>query len=197
MRCLALATILAASLAAASAAASERPRLVPGGSGIDAGKGLHAAPAASADLFVINGFKLGALVDVQPGRESAGNRTEVGGFASYTMESFTLGSALRSGDEHAAADISASYAADFGTAAITLGYGWSGGLSSFTPSGSPGGQMLDMIAPTSDLSLSLSFTHDLVSDVHVGGFAAASRSQYEDRSTAQGFRVGATLGWRF
>lgn len=184
---------------AGSAYAENRSRLVPGA--IDAvpfSVGKPSASEVSAELFAKNGFKLGALVDVKP---HGGRETGFGGFASYTLDSFTLGSALRSTDDLASADFSASYAATFGTAAITLGYGWAGGqtgLSSFTPSGHPGhhpGGMSD--SQNSDMSISLNFTHDIVSDVQVGGFAAASRGQYEDRSTEHGFRVGAMLGWKF
>lgn len=185
---------------AGSAWAESGPRLVPGGPGMATlDPGPHGATEVSAELFAKNGFKLGALVDVEP-RGGQSRDMGLGGFASFTLESFTLGSALRSTDDLASADITASYAATFGTAAITLGYGWSGGQSvqAFTPSGYAGHHTSGVAgSPTSDMSIAVNFTHDLVSAVHVGGFAAANRGQYEDRSTEHGFRVGAILGWKF
>lgn len=176
--------------AAAPAFAGELPRLVPGatGSAAFAEWRTQAAAPVTAEMYAHNGLRLGAMVAPVPGEPVSGG-TGVGGFASYNLNSFTLGSSLRSGDDAGIADLSASYAADFGTTILTLGYGWSG----FTPSP----QIVDSQIPAASLSLGIGFQSDLSSALQLGGYAAAIRSQYEDRPTQQGFRVGATLGWRF
>lgn len=186
-------------VAAPAFAGDAPPRLVTGG-GLPARMdgGRFSGPDAKAELYANGGLRLGALLDSTPADEGEGaDRMAMGGYAAYHLDSFSFGSSLRGDSTASAADMTAAYALGDATAALSLGYQWAGrpGTFSIRPVGAVGG--LDGATSLNDLSVSLSFTHDVTPSFSLGGFAGAVRSEYEDRTTDHGFRLGAGLGYRF
>lgn len=191
-----LSCVLLALLASAPAIAGERPRLVAGGLTPRTDTARFGGTDATAEVYATGGLRVGALVDSTPSGGSAPDRMAFGGYAGYALDGFGIASSLKGDATASAAELAASYAAGVGTTAVTLGYEWAGRPSAFSLNPlAPAAQ--DPMRPLSDLSLSVSYSHDLSSSVSLGGFAAASRSEYEDRTTQQGFRLGAGFGLRF
>lgn len=184
-------------VAAAPAVAGDAPPRLVTGSGVPHADGSRFGGAdAKAELFANGGLRLGALLDSTPAEGDGADRAAFGGYATYLLDSFSLGSSLRGDATASAADVTASYALGDGTAELSLGYQWAGrptafSVSPFQAAGGLGGGALN------DLTLSLSFTHDVTPSFSLGGFAGAVRSEYEDRTTEHGFRLGAGLGYRF
>lgn len=176
--------------AAAPAFAQDQPRLVTGGL-MPAAR--FSGPDVKAPLVSAGGLTLGALADSTPVSEDA-SRLAGGGYVAYAIDKISLTSSARGDATASGLDLGASYAGTAGTAAVKLGYEWAGRPSSFSPNPM---QMAPVIEPASDLSLTLSFTHDITPSLQMGGFAAATRSEYEDRTTQQGFKLGAGMGLRF
>lgn len=167
--------------------APSRPRLVAGGMGLGESR---------TELYRNDGVSLGAV-----SRPGGSGHMSMGGFAAYAMEDGRVATSLRTGATHSAADLSASYHGVVlgvdGTAAMVLNYEW-GQPRAFSPNPQaasvPG---YDLTRPTGDLSLSLSFTHDLNPAFTLGGFAATSRAEFKDSAPEQDFRLGAGLGVKF
>ena len=171
-----------------------RPRLVPGG-GV-------ALPAFGADsksaLLSAGSFSLGTVSAPLGGGEGG---SLVGGFAAADAGGgLHLSSSLQGGGGVGVADMTASKEVApwgfAGVAALSLGYQWTqSGAFSLNPA-----QM--SVAGTAaeqgnDLSLSLSFTHDITPSFSLGGFAAASRGEDAVSQGNAGLHFGAGLGLKF
>lgn len=185
---------IACVLAALPAWAEEaRPRLVAGGMNLS-------QPDLRTELYSTKGgFSAGAVSDSSG---SANGRMALGGYAAYAFHDVKLSSSLKSGDT-SVADFSAAYTG-FGvdsTAAFRLGYEWGtpqsfsvnpsqAGLSAFSGAYDPNRTM-------GDLSMTLSFTHDITPSFSLGGFASAVRSDEEHNQPENSLRFGAGLGVKF
>lgn len=189
------ACLLVAAPALAEDAGQTRPRLV--GGGIDLLKADFTRGAglgeSQAELFGKGGFSAGAV--------SGPERMSLGGYTSYMFNDLRLSSSLRNESMGQSADLSAAFAGAFmgldGTAALRLGYEWGGG-GSFSPNPAQMGvNAFDGYRPGSDLSLSLSLTHDVTPGFSFGGFAAANRGDQETERAQSGFSLGAGLGLKF
>lgn len=180
-------------LAAPSGWAEEvRPRLVVGGMTL-------AQPELRTELYAAkNGFSAGAASEPA----TADRRMALGGYTAYAFHDFKLSTSLKGAADSSVADFSAAYTGfTDSTAALRLGYEWGAtqafsvnpaqaGLSAFT-----GGY--DSNRPVGDLSMTLSFTHDVTPSLSFGGFAAATRSKDDERTPENGLRFGAGVGYRF
>lgn len=182
-------------IAAIPAAAEEaRTRLVVGGLNL---KGTDMRIELTGDH---GGFSAGAVsgdVNAESGRMA------LGGYAAYAFDDVHLSSSLRGDQDRTVADFSAAYAG-FGpdsVAAFRLGYEMGraqafsinpaqAGLNVFGGDYDPSGSM-------ADLSLTLSFTHDVTPSLSLGGFAAASRQDGEHSAPEKDLRFGAGLGYKF
>ena len=188
-------TLTVACLLAAHCAWAEeaRPRLVVGGMNL-------AQPEVRTELYAgKGGFSLGAASE--PATAERG-RMALGGYAAYAFQDIKLSSSLKGAGESSLADFSAAYTgfAD-STAALRLGYEWGNtqafsvnpaqaGLSAFTGAYDPN-------RPVGDLTMTLSFTHDVTPSLSLGGFAAATRGKEDDRARESGLHFGAGLGYKF
>lgn len=185
-------------LVAAPAVAGEaaRPRLVAGGMDLS-------QPDLRTELFAKGAFSAGAVSDTTPA-EQGRERMALGGYAAYAFRDVNLSSSFKGDSFASIADFSASYLGGImgvdGVAAAKLGYQWGkqqafsvnpaqAGLSAFS-----GGY--DPSRPVGDLSLTLSFTHDVTPSLSLGGFAAATRKDAESE-TPSGLRFGAGVGYKF
>lgn len=174
-------------------AGEERPRLVVGGMNLNGG-------ALQTELYSTKGgFSAGAVSD------SSGNsgRMALGGYAAYAFPDVTVKSSLRGDGDTTIADFSAAYAG-FGpdsVAAFRLGYELGraqafsvnpaqAGLSAFSGAYDPSRSV-------GDLSLTLSFTHDITPSLSLGGFAAAGRQEGEHTAPENSLRFGAGVGYKF
>lgn len=195
----ATACLFAASTARAEEAHSRlvaedaRPRLVAGGMTL-AGSELR------TELYGNKGFSAGAVSD---GAAAERGRMALGGYAAYAFQDLRLMSSLRGDRDSTVADISAAYAG-FGpdsVAAFRLGYELGraqafsvnpaqAGFNAFTGGYDPG-------RAVGDLSLTLSFTHDVTPALSFGGFAAASRTEEEHAAPENSLRFGAGVGYKF
>lgn len=171
-----------------------RPRLVVGG--------MSLTPSEQqVELFAgKGGFSAGAASDSSA---SERGRMALGGYTAYAFQDLKLSSALVGDGSLSAASFAAAYAG-FGAdsvAAFRLGYEWGraqafsvnpaqAGLSAYT-----GGY--DPARPLGDLSMTLSFTHDVTPSLSLGGFAAASRKEDEHSAPENSLRFGAGLGVKF
>lgn len=172
-----------------------RPRLVVGGMNLS-------QPELRTELFASkSGFSAGAASEpstAEPGRMA------LGGYAAYAFQDLKLSSSLVGGGSMSGVDFSAAYSG-FGAdnlAAFRLGYDWGRaqafsvnpaqvGLSAFTGGYDPG-------RAVGDLSMTLSFTHDVTPSLSLGGFAAASRKDDAvDHAPENSLRFGAGLGYKF
>lgn len=181
-------------LAAQSGWAEEaRPRLVVGGMNL-------AQPETRTELYAAkNGFSAGAASELAT---SERGRMALGGYTAYAFQDFKLSTSLKGAGDNSVADFSAAYSGFAGsTAAFRLGYEWGNtqafsvnpaqaGLSAFT-----GGY--DANRSVGDLSMTLSFTHDVTPSLSFGGFAAATRSKEDERTPENSLRFGAGLGYKF
>ncbi|MGE5477495.1 MAG: hypothetical protein ACM3Q1_12620 [Bacteroidales bacterium] len=186
---------IACMLAALPAWAEEaRPRLVAGGMNL-------AQQDFRVELYAAkSGFSAGAASD-QASAERG--RMALGGYAAYAFQDLKLSSSFKGGSDLSVADFSAAYTG-FGAdsiAAFRLGYEWGttqafsvnpaqAGLSAFSGAYDPNRSV-------GDLSMTLSFTHDVTPSFSLGGFAAASRKDDERSAPENSLRVGAGLGYRF
>lgn len=184
--------MMAAFPAFAGDKALSRPRLVTGSVEL-----MRPAVETRAELFATGGFSLGALTTAPP----ADARTEamaLGGYAAYSLDALRFSSSLKGDAIGSAADFTASYAGGLmgadSVAAVTLGYEWTR-HSAFSVN--PMQNSLLTTESLGDLSLALSFTHSVSPFLSLGGFAAATRSEEDDRAATSGFRLGAGLGVRF
>ncbi|HLO76116.1 MAG TPA: hypothetical protein VK196_06650 [Magnetospirillum sp.] len=191
-----LLTALCLIAAVAPASAGEvRPRLVAGGMN-------PVTPELRTELFSTkNGFSAGAA----SGEASSPDRGRMalGGYAAFAFSDMTLSSSFKDAGDTSVADFSAAYtgfAAD-SVATFRLGYEWGraqafsvnpaqAGLTAFT-----GG--LDAGRPMGDLSMTLSFTHDVTPALSFGGYAAASHAKEDERNSENSLRFGAGLGYKF
>ena len=187
-------TLLCLFAAAPAWADGTRPRLVVGGMNLG-------QPDVQVELVnTKSGFSAGAVSD---GAGAERGRMALGGYAAYVFHDVTLTSSLRGDRDIAIADFSAAYAG-FGPdskAAFRLGYELGrtqafsvnpaqAGLSAFSSGYEPG-------RVVGDLSLTLSFTHEITPSLSLGGFAAASRTEEEHAIPENSLRFGAGLGYRF
>ncbi|MBC7905627.1 MAG: hypothetical protein H7Y60_02635 [Rhodospirillaceae bacterium] len=185
-------------LVAAPAVAGEaaRPRLVAGGMDLS-------QPELRTELFTKGAFSAGAVADSTP-TEHGRERMALGGYAAYAFRDLKFSSSLKGDSVASSADFSASYLGGVmgvdGIASAKLGYQWGkqqafsvnpaqAGLSAFSGSYDPS-------RPVGDLSLTLSFTHDVTPSLSLGGFAAATRKD-DDREPESGLRFGAGVGYKF
>jgi len=172
-----------------------KPRLVVGGMNLGQSD-------VQLELFTTkSGFSAGAVSGganaAEPGRMA------LGGYAAYAFQDITFTSSLRGDSDTTIADFSAAYAG-FGPesmAAFRLGYELGrtqsfsvnpaqAGFSAFSSGYEPGRMV-------GDLSLTLSFTHEITPSLSFGGFAAASRTEEEHAEPENSLRFGAGLGYRF
>ncbi|CAA7612821.1 hypothetical protein [Magnetospirillum sp. UT-4] len=196
MRTLVAVALLLAAAAPAFAGEPGRSRLVAGG--IDP---LDTAGGTRAELLTAGPFSFGAQSDATAGHMA------LGGFVAYAVQdTLSLSSSLMSAPSGqaytASADIVAAYSGGLlgldGTTALRLGYDWATTGGTFSPNlqhsvlGDAGYH-----PAAGDLSLSLSFTHPVTPSLSLGGFAAASRAEYESGAGESDFRLGAGLGVRF
>lgn len=185
-RCLPL--LLMCCLSAAPVRAAEddaaRPRLVTGGMG----------RAQQTELASFGAASLGTLND---GWGAAG-RMALGGYAAYAFQDGMVQSALQRGPQGGTAHMTASYMGQVlgidGVASVRLGYDWVQG-------NDPGGFSLNPAQTAlselggSDMSLTLSFTHDVSPLVSLGGYAATWRG--DDGHDPSALRIGAGMGLKF
>lgn len=182
-------------LAALPAWAEEaRPRLVAGGMNLS-------QPDLRTELYSTKGgFSAGAVSDNSAG---SSGRMALGGYAAYAFQDLKLSSSFKGAGDTSVADFSAAYTG-FGvdsTASFRLGYEWGGsqsfsvnptqmGLSAFSGAYDPNRSM-------GDLSMTLSFTHDVTPSFSLGGFASAVRSDEDHSQPENSLRFGAGLGVKF
>lgn len=175
-----------------------RPRLVVGGMNLS-------QPEIRNEMFSAGGFSAGVVSDTATA-DRGGDRLAVGGYAAYAFSDLQLSSSLKGDADMSAADFGASYTGGVlgfeGIAAFRLGYEWGGtpqafsinpaqiGLSAFNGA-------YDPTRTLGDLSLTLSFSHDITPGVSLGGFAAASRAGEEGQPAESSLRFGAGLGLKF
>ena len=174
-------------------AGEERPRLVIGGLNLNDGA-LHTELYATKGGFSAGTVSDGGLV---PGRMA------LGGYAAFAFPDVTVSSSLKGDGISTMADFSAAYAG-FGpdsVAAFRLGYEMGraqafsvnpaqAGLSAFSGA-------YDPTHSVGDLSLTLSFTHDVTPSLSLGGFAAAGRQEGEHTAPENSLRFGAGVGYKF
>lgn len=170
-----------------------RPRLVVGGMSLNGGA-LHTELYGGK-----GGFSAGTVSDGAGGQ----GRMALGGYAAYAFPDVTVRSSLRGDGDTTVADFSAAYAG-FGpdsVAAFRLGYELGraqafsvnpaqAGLSAFSGAYDPSRSV-------GDLSLTLSFTHDVTPSLSLGGFAAAGRQEGEHSAPENSLRFGAGVGYKF
>jgi hypothetical protein len=190
------AIVVASILVTAPAVAGDaaRPRLVAGGMDLS-------QPELRTELFAKGAFSAGAASDASSAEHG---RMALGGYAAYAFRDLNLSSSFKGDSFVSTADFSAAYMGGImgvdGVAAVKLGYQWGkqqafsvnpaqAGLSAFT-----GGY--DPSRPVGDLSLTLSFTHDVTPSLSLGGFAAATRKD-DEREAESGLRFGAGVGYKF
>lgn len=198
-RKLVLTAVLLTAAMPAWAGDAVRPRLVPGGSGV-------ALPAfggdSKAEVYSTGGFSLGAVSAPIGGVAAAatGEGMAVGGYASYGTEWLNLSSSLKSGGGLGSADLTASRPVSSlgvdGIAALSLGYQWTQ-VGGFSLNPAQMGVSPDAWGQANDLSLSLSFTHDVTPSFSMGGFAAASRGEDAASQPNSGLHFGAGLELKF
>lgn len=186
---------LAAVPAFAEDVGQSRPRLV--GGGIDLMKADFARGAgmveSQTEIYGKGAFSAGAV--------SGPERMAIGGYTSYMFNDVRLSSSFKADSLGQSADLAAAYSSAFmgidGTAMLRMGYDW-GGAGSFSPNPAQMGvTAFDGYRPGSDLSLSLSLTHDITPGFSFGGFAAANRGEAEAERAQSGFSLGAGLGLKF
>lgn len=184
-------------MAASPVSAQERVRLTPGGFSL-AQPDLPQPGAAEVrtELFRRGGVSLGALSDSAPS-DTGADRLALGGYAAYGFSDYRLSSSLKGDGDRVAADLSAAYRSPMdGTAAVTLGYERARPSAfSLNPS------QRDLAGyegyrPSGDLSVSLSWSHDVTPGLTLGGSAGAVRGG-EDGEGGPGFRLGAGVGYKF
>jgi hypothetical protein len=187
--------VLTAFPALAGDAPQGRPRLVGGGIDLlqaDFTRGAGQGERQS-ELYGKGPFSAGAV--------SGPERMSLGGYTSYMFNDVRLSSSVKGDAFGQAADFSAAYSGAFmgvdGTAAVRLGYEW-GSAGSFSPNPAQMGvNAFDGYRPGSDLSLSLSLTHDITPAFSFGGFAAASHGDHDEAKAQSGFTLGAGVGVKF
>lgn len=177
-----------------------RPRLVPGGGGLGL-PGL--ADEGKTALLSAGGFSLGTLaVPTLPvaAARSAIDGLALGGYAAYSADWLRLSSSLTGGNGVGAADMTAAQAVApwgfDGVAALSLGYQWTQ-ANAFSLNPAQMGVSASNLGQASDLSLSLSFTHDVTPSFALGGFAAASHGEEDGREPNNGIHFGAGLELKF
>lgn len=194
-----LAPVLCA-LAAAPALAGEpaRPRLVVGGMDLS-------QPEIRNELFSAGNFSAGAVSGSSAAADRNGGLT-MGGYAAYAFRDLQFSSSVKGNAEASAADFGASYVGDVmgvtGIAAFRLGYEWGAMPLAFSVNPAQAGLSAfngayDPTRPASDLSLTLSFTHDVTPSLSLGGFAAAGRQEEEGQPVESSLRFGAGVGLKF
>lgn len=179
---------------------SVRPRLVPGSGSL----GLPSFSAdTKTDVLSTGGFSLGTLsapAAAQTGDADAAEGLSLGGYASYGADWLRLSSSIKGGQGSGSADLTASqpvspWGVD-GTAALSLGYQWTQ-VGGFSLNPAQLGVTAGAWGQANDLSLSLSFTHDVTPSFSMGGFAAASRGESADNQPSSGLHFGAGLELKF
>ncbi|MBR9971251.1 hypothetical protein [Magnetospirillum sulfuroxidans] len=177
-----------------------RPRLVPGGGSI----GL---PALAGDnkvaVYSLGGFSLGSIaapLATAADGVAAIDGMAVGGYAAYSSDWGRVTSSLKSGNGNGVADLTASQHVSplglDGLAALSLGYQWTQ-AAGFSLNPAQMGVSSGALGQASDLSLSLSFTHELTPSFSLGGFAAASRGEDAASLPNSGLHFGAGLELKF
>lgn len=174
-----------------------RPRLVTGGMGE-----VRMAPTADfGELYNGQGVSLGVAGTTIPGDGTNGDRMALGGYASSMVSSVRLFSALTQSTNSTAADVSASMDMSRiglpGTATLGIGYEWQKGSPVFSLNPAQAGLTgYDAYtASGNDLSLSLSFSHDITPSLSLGGFAIATHGDGD--LPQSGLHLGAGFGYRF
>ena len=166
-----------------------RPRLVPGGVDIAQGdKRLELMSTQSVSLGTISpiipafsGFTT-THPTTAPSMTATGtlfDKLALGGYVAYSLDTYSLSSAVRSKEGATTADFSASYVGALmgysGTTALTVGYDWRHSATSFSPNIQSTG--LDaMDALSSGVSVSLSWNHSITPSLYFGGFASAQHT---------------------
>lgn len=200
-----LAFLISCMLVSAPAVAgeAERPRLVVGGMNLSQSD-------VRTELFATSGFTAGAVSAFTPGAaasnpvETGRDRMALGGYAAYAFRDLQLSSAVMGDGTASSADFSAAYMGGVmgvnGVASVTLGYEWGkgqafsvnpaqAGLTAFSGAYDPAHSL-------NDVSLTLSFTHDVTPSLSLGGFAAANRKDGEGEAVRD-LHFGAGVGYKF
>lgn len=170
-----------------------RPRLVVGGMPL-------VQPELRTELYAgKNGFSAGA--DSEAATPERG-RMALGGYTAYAFQDVTLSSSLKGAGDTSVADFAAAYTGfTDSTAALRLGYEW-GNTQAFSVNPAQAGLSAfaggyDANRNVGDLSMTLSFTHDVTPSLSFGGFAAATRGKEDEHTSENSLRFGAGLGYRF
>lgn len=207
---LGLAVALAtAAWATAASAGQDRPRLVVGGFDRGQAEALPLGGELRTGLLARGAWTIGALTDTAPVPSAlalplagGGDRLALGSFVAYDISDYRLSSSLRGDADALSADLSAAYAGSVmgfdSIAAVRLGADWSRSAAFSLNPLQPGGAAYDAYRPAGDLSLSLSWSHEVTPSLNLSGIAAASRPMAaERRADTGGFMLGAGLGYRF
>lgn len=192
-----LAIVVACVLVAAPAVAGDaaRPRLVAGGMDLS-------QPELRTELFSKGAFSAGAASE---NTSTDHGRMALGGYVAYAFSDLNLSSSFKGDSVMSSADFSASYLGGVmgvdGVAAVKLGYQW-GKQQAFSVNPAQAGMSAfstgyDPTRPVGDLSLTLSFTHDVTPSLSLGGFAAATRKDDEQQQAEPSLRFGAGVGYKF
>lgn len=174
-------------------AGEARPRLVVGGMNL-------AQSELRTELYTAkNGFSAGAASEAATAERG---RMALGGYTAYAFQDFKLSTSLKGAGDLSVSDFSAAYTGfPDSTAALRLGYEW-GNTQAFSVNPAQAGLSAfaggyDAHRTVGDLSMTLSFTHDVTPSLSFGGFAAAARSKDDERSFENSLRFGAGLGYKF
>lgn len=176
----------------------KKPRLVAGGMNLS-------QSAEQAELFNSGDFSAGAIADAPLSSDKAPDRMVMGGYAAYAFRDLQISSSLKGDSLGSIADFGASYHGEVlgvnGVTSLRLGYEWNKPLA-FSPNATQLGMSAysegnDPTRSAADMSLTLSFTHDITPSFSLGGFAAATRTDEEGQQPANDLRFGAGLGLKF
>jgi hypothetical protein len=187
-----------------------RPRLVAGGVDIaQSDKRIELVSSHDLSLGAISPLSVTAsnlapLQTFSPVTGAMFDKLALGGYVAYSLDTYSISSALRNHQGETKADLSASYDGNVlgyqGTTAFTLGYDWHRPASIFGSEARPLGLDIFETAHTG-LSVSLSWNHSITPSWYFGGFASAQHAAPLPEDLAapspNSFKLGAGLGVKF
>lgn len=201
LRRLALTSMCLLAAAPAWAGDAVRPRLVPGSGALALPS--FAGAETKTEVLSTGGFSLGTLSAPMGGQAASpapGEGLALGGYAFYGNGWMRLSSSLKGDQAGGLADLTASQPVAplglEGIAALSLGYQWTQ-VGGFSLNPAQVGISNGGLGQANDLSLSLSFTHEVTPSFSLGGFAAASRGEDVDNQPNAGLHFGAGLELKF